>query len=52
MDKNQTIPMEIRCIVPFAAWIERHPVIFNIILTIETIIMVLGIFFYDFTTNF
>lgn len=52
MSKNQTIPTEIRFIVPFTAWSEKHPILMNIIFAIEAVIMFLIVLFYNFTTNF
>lgn len=35
----------------YLKWMDEHPVLSNIIFTVECIAMVLAILFYDFTTN-
>ena len=35
----------------FFVWMEKHPIISNIILTVECIALVLAVLFYDFTTH-
>ncbi len=51
MNNTNDIPAEIRYIVPFVGWMERHPILMNIIFIIEAIAVALTIFFYDFSTN-
>ena len=51
MKEKDEIPMSIRCILPFAGWIARHPKITNAILIIEAIALAYVVFTYDFTTR-
>jgi hypothetical protein len=51
MKQNDEIPMSIRCIVPFAKWMEKHPVLSNIILIIEAIALMYVVLTYNFTTH-
>ena len=51
MKEEDEIPMSIRCIVPFAGWLNKHPKVFNAILIIEAIILAYVVFTYDFTTR-
>ena len=51
MNRTSDIPAEIRYIVPFAGWMERHPKVMNVIFVIEAVAVALAVFFYDFTTN-
>ena len=51
MKEKDEIPMSIRCIVPFAGWMARHPKIVNAILIIEEIILEYVVFTYDFKTR-
>jgi hypothetical protein len=43
------IPAEIRYIVPFASWMDRHPVITNIIIVIMALALAYAVFTYEFT---
>ena len=43
------IPMEIRLIVPFAGWIERHPRLSNLLIVIGLLALVWVVFTYEFT---
>ena len=47
--RDANIPMEIRMIVPFAAWLYRHPTIANIIIGIMALALAWVIFTYEFT---
>lgn len=40
---------EIRMIVPFAAWLDRHPAIANIIIGIMALALAYAVFSYEFT---
>ena len=51
MKEKVEIPMSIRCIVPFAGWMARHPKIVNAILIIEAIALAYVVFTYNFTTR-
>lgn len=50
-DSEQDIPMEIRCIVPFAAWIARHPRLSNILIVLGIITLFWVALNYNFTTR-
>ena len=51
-DKEQdTIPAEIRYIVPFAGWIERHPRLSNIGLALLGLALAWVVLNYEFTTR-
>lgn len=45
-------PFEIRCIMPFAEWLDKHPTIHNVLLVLMGIAMAFAAFFYEFTTKF
>ena len=50
MSMRQTSEMdEIRMIVPFAAWLDRHPTIANIIIWIMALALAYAVFSYEFT---
>ena len=50
MKKNDSeIPMEIRYIMPFAGWLERHPTLSNILLWLMGLALVYVVFTYEFT---
>ena len=51
MKEKDEIPMSIRCILPFAGWLNKHPKVFNAILIIEAIILAYVVLTYDFTTR-
>lgn len=51
MKEKDEIPMSIRCILPFAGWLNKHPKVFNAILIIEAIALAYVVFTYDFTTR-
>jgi len=50
MKQKDEIPASVRCIIPFAGWIDRHPVITNIILIAGAIALFWMVLTYDFTT--
>ena len=50
--KEDDIPLSVRCIVPFAGWMSRHPKLTNLIIVIELLALAYVAFTYDFTTNF
>lgn len=45
------IPFEVRCIIPFIGWLDKHPVVHKIILALMGAAIVVAAFFYNFTTN-
>lgn len=45
------IYQELGFVGSYLKWTENHPVIANIIFTVECIAMALAVFFYDFTTQ-
>lgn len=49
MNKHSDIPMEVKMIIPFAVWLEHHPIISNILLVLMSIALTLAVFMYDFT---
>lgn len=51
MKEKDEIPMSVRCIVPFAGWMKRHPKLTNAILIIEAIALAYVVFTYNFTTR-
>ena len=51
MKEKDEIPFEIRCIVPFAGWMVRHPKIVNAIIIIEAIALAYVVMTYNFTTK-
>ena len=51
MKQNEELPAIVRCIVPFAGWLNRHPRIFNFILIIEGLALLWMVLTYDFTTR-
>jgi hypothetical protein len=51
MKERDEIPMEIRMIVPFAEWLDRHPTCFNLILWLMGAALVYTVWTYDFTTS-
>ena len=51
MKEKDEIPMSIRCILPFAGWLNKHPKLTNTILIIEAIALAYVVLTYDFTTR-
>ena len=51
MEEKDEIPMSIRCIIPFASWLNKHPKVFNTILIIEAIALMIAVITYNFTTK-
>jgi hypothetical protein len=51
MKQKDEIPMSVRCIIPFAGWLEKHPRISTLIYIIEAIAMMYMVLTYDFTTH-
>ena len=51
MRRKDEIPASVRCIIPFAGWLDRHPAVTNIILTIGTIALFWMVLTYNFTTK-
>lgn len=47
--QSGNIPMEIRMIVPFAGWIERHPRMSNLLIIVGLLALAWVVFTYDFT---
>lgn len=51
MKEKDEIPMEIRMIVPFAEWFDRHPTCFYLILWLMGAAMAYVVWAYEFTTH-
>lgn len=49
--KTNVIPDDVLLILPFAAWIDRHPYLTNAILAIETVALIMAVLTYNFTTK-
>ena len=50
MYKNNAIYKELWMIAPLFMWLDRHPVISNIMLWIEGLLLAYVVFTYNFTT--
>ena len=48
---NNNIPWEVRSVLPFAAWIDRHPRISNVLLWLMGFACLWAVLTYNFTTN-
>ena len=51
MEQKNNISTEIRNIIPFAKFMEDHPVITNIILALEVALIFWAVLTYNFTTT-
>ena len=51
MKQNEEIPASVRCIIPFAGWLEKHPMVFRLILIIESLALIWAVTTYEFTTK-
>lgn len=45
------LPWEVTSIIPFAAWLDKHPALENILLWIMGTALAYAVWTYDFTTN-
>lgn len=50
-EADREIPTDVRMVVPFAAWIDRHPMVANVIIGLGIVALCWVVLTYDFTTR-
>lgn len=48
---SREIPTDVRMVVPFAGWMDRHPVLTNVIIGLGIVALCWVVLTYDFTTR-
>jgi len=51
MNTTNEVPDSVKIIIPFAEWLDRHPVITNILIAIGVAAMVFVALTYEYTAN-
>lgn len=50
-ETSREIPADVRMVVPFAGWIDRHPMVANVIIGLGIVALCWVVLTYDFTTR-
>jgi hypothetical protein len=50
-EASREIPTDVRMVVPFAGWIDRHPMVANVIIVLGIVALCWVVLTYDFTTR-